>query len=153
MRRFLYLLLLAGAVGCSVPSPLPIPQPVPVPSPSPSPTPEPIPVVDDAGLDAAVKAALKGHRDVAEGYYGIYSALADLVTAEKSPFAKPADIEWCAEHVQPLMGRKHQEVPEFTEIVSAHLKPLAENKPLTAESRAEWSKRLRELAAACKEAL
>lgn len=104
-----------------------------------------------AELVRDVERGLKGNREVACAYFGVYQVLAECVGNPRFPWKKPVEIEADVVAVRELLELSHAAYPEFTRIVTEELSPLKENKELTAESRREWQRRLERLAGACRE--
>lgn len=103
-------------------------------------------------LNRDVSRALSGHGEIAREYYGLYETLSLCVENPKYPWKIPREIEEDVVRAREILELKHGEYPEFTRVVAEHLAPLKENRELSEELRREWSRRLRELAEACKEA-
>ncbi len=101
-------------------------------------------------LNRDVSRALSGHGEIAREYYGLYETLALCVENPKYPWRIPREIEEDVVRAREILELKHGEFPEFTKVVTEHLSPLKENRELTEEVRKEWSRKLRELAGACK---
>ena len=106
-------------------------------------------VLVSSELKGEVQRAL-GNAESARRYYGLYEALAMCVGDPKYPWKMTREIEEDVVRAREILELKHGEFPEFTKVVTEHLSPLKENRELTEEVRKEWSRKLRELAGACK---
>ena len=107
-------------------------------------------VVVSSGLKGQVQRAFAGETESARRYYGLYEALAICVTDPKYPWKMTRDIEEDAVRAREILELKHGEYSEFTKVVTEHLSGLKENRELTEELCRDWSRKLRELAEACK---